>query len=178
MDDQGAGVSEVGHVAEVLEVVDQLDAGLVSALHGESKKATGTSGAYLSDTVEVFGALQASIGHEVHTRVLLQPGGDGLGVGHVLLHAQREGFNAHQSVVSSLGVHGHTKVTESDANAVEGEGKGAEVGELEAVVGGLRLGETGEFARGGAPVELAGVHDHTTGHSAVSGEVLGAGVHN
>ena len=169
VDDQTAGIPEIGHVAEVLEVVHQLDARVIASLHGKSEETTCASGAHVLDTGVVRGTLQASVGDEVHSGVFLQPFGDGLGVSTVLLHAQRQGFDTHQGVVSSLGIHGHSEITEADCNAMEGKSEGTKVAELKAVVGRLRLRETGELTRGGTPIKLTRVHNYTTCDSAVAG---------
>ena len=71
MNDQAARIAKVRHVAKDLEVVDQLDAGLIAALDRKGEQAARAFGTDFFDAVKVLAALQTSIGDIVDAGVVL-----------------------------------------------------------------------------------------------------------
>ena len=110
--------------------------------------------------------------------VAFQPTGDLLGVFAVTLHPQRQGLDPHQRVMRRLRVQRHAEVTQTNGDAVEGEGQRSKgLMELQAVIGGLRRGQGRELVAG-RPVKLARVDNHAAGDRTVAGQVFGHRMHH
>ena len=62
VEDQRAGVAEVGHMAEQIDRIDQPDAGVVAALELEGEQRPGPLGAHLAPAPVPGRALQPEIG--------------------------------------------------------------------------------------------------------------------
>ncbi|MPL71114.1 hypothetical protein SDC9_16885 [bioreactor metagenome] len=178
VDDQRARIAEVRDMAEELQIVDELDAGVIAALHRHGEERAGALRADLRDPVVPGRGRQAGPGDIVDARILLEPLGHGLGVRHVLFHAQAERLDPHQRVMRRLRVHRHAEVAQPDRDRVEGIGHRPErLVERQPVIGRLGGAERGELVRG-RPVELAGIDDRAAHHRAVAGEVFRRRMHH
>jgi hypothetical protein len=96
MDDERAGVADIGEMREQLHVRDQLDAGLVAALEAEGEHRTRALGQVLAREGVVAVARQSGIAHPGHLVVGAEPLRDRKRVVAVTLDAQRQRLDAGQ----------------------------------------------------------------------------------
>ena len=165
-------------MAEQLQPVDQLHAGVISALHRKGEQRTGALGTDLCHAGIVGRRRQPGIGHGIHARVFFQPGGNLARIGHVPLHPQRQRLDPHQRVMRPLRVHRHPQIAQPDRDGMEGKGHAAQsCMEIQPVIGGFGCGQAGELARG-RPVEFARIHHDAAGYRAVAGQVFRRRMHH
>ena len=176
VDDQTLHVGHVGQQGEDLQVVDEAEGRLLSALDLEGEDAGAAVGEVLlvQGVVGVVG--QAGVVHLGHLGVLGEVLHHLLGVLRVALQAEGQGLGALKEQEGGEGGDGRALVPQEDGPDVGDKGGGAGgVGEGHAVVAGVGGGDGGIFAAG-LPVELAGVHDHAAQGGAVAADELGCGV--
>ena len=177
MDDEALDVSHIGEQAEELEALGELLGRLGIALDLEGKDGRGTVGVIAG--VELLGAArgQARVVHALHLRVVVEKLDDLEGVLHVALDAQGERL---QTLEQQERVEWRQRCTLIAQKGRAGLGYvrrgSARVGEHDAVVGGVRLGQARETVGMRGPVELAGVDDHAAHDGAVSAHELGGRV--
>ena len=163
-------------MAEELDRIDELHAGVVAALECEGEQRPGAARIELLHPPVIGRRGQTGIGHLLHRRMRLQPGGDRLRILDMACHAQRQRLDAEHRVEGALRGHGHAEIAQADGNAVEGEGHRAEgLVELQAVIGRLGRAEAREAVTR-RPVEPPAVHHDPAGHGAVAGQVFGGGM--
>lgn len=155
MDDQRAGVADVGEVREEIDGLDDLHARLVAALDADGEDRAGALRQVFLRQRAILVRGQPGIGDPGNLRMAVEILGDLLRVLDVALHAERQGLAAEDGEVGVHRRHGRPEVAEPDGVAIDGVGEVAEgLGESEAVIGRLRLAERGETIVLG-PVEAA-----------------------
>ena len=182
MDDQRAGVANIGQVTHELRSLDALDGIAVAATHAEREQTgcprtsvKGSHQALYQIRLRMIG--QPRVVHPRHLRVLLQKLRNGQGIAAVPLHAQRQGLHALQDLPGTGGGEGGAIDPQHLHASAHGETKVAKgLVELHAMVAGGGLGHAGKFAV--VPGESAGLHHHAGEGRAVSSEVLGGRVHH
>ena len=93
------------------------------------------------------------------------------------LDAQGQGLGALQQQEGSERRQGGAGVAQQNGADAGHKGGSAEgLVEVQAVIGGIRLGQSRELARNGVPVELAAFDDHTAEGGAVAADELGGGL--
>ena len=178
VDDQALHVSDVGQQREDLQVVDELKGFLLAALDVEGEDGRTAVGEVLLVQGVVGMVGQAGMIDVGHLRVMVQELHDLLGVLVVAVQAQRQGLGALQQQPGVERADAGTGVTQDDGADVGNKGGGAgSVHEANAVIAGVRLGESRELAAG-LPVELAGIDDDAAQGGAVAADELGGGVNN
>lgn len=174
VDGEGLGVADVGQVADELEAVDDLGAGGGAALDTDGEDTAVPAGEVLGGRLVGGVRGQAGVGDPVDVLVLLEPLGEGEGVGGVTLGTERERLETEDELLRAEGVEGGAEVAEELDADTDRERNGAKgLPELEAVVTLGRLRELGEARRVLAPVELARVDDDTANGRAVAADPLG-----
>ena len=173
-----AGVGHVGHDANHLEIVHELDAFLAATLDTEGEHAAREPALelFLRKFV-VLVALEARIVYPGHLRVVLQELRTGESVFAVARHAQVKRFKANvqeERVLRSLDA---AEVAHELCCSLRDEGALAEslrVGK--AVVARVRFGEALELVVMGFPVKVSAIHDAATHGHRVTVHVLGGGM--
>ena len=177
VDDEALDVSHVGEQAEELEALGELLGRLCVALDLEGEDGRGAVG--IIAVVELLGAArgQARVVHALHLRVVVEELDDLEGVLHVALDAQGKRL---QTLEQQERVERRQRCTlvaqKGRAGLGDVRGRAARVGEHDAVVGGVRLGQAREAVGMRCPVELAGIHNHAAHDGAVSAHELGGRV--
>ena len=177
VDDERARVADVGQVRAQLDAADERLARLAAALAAEREHRARALRQVLLRQRVVGIVSQAGVADPAHARVLVQPLGDALGVGHVGVHAQRQRLHPLQD---QEGVERRQHAAEV-AQALDAQlGREAVLAEVvpvaEVAVGRHRLGHHREVAV--VPREAAGVDDRAADRGAVAAEVLGGRVHD
>ena len=90
VNNQRAGVADIGKVREQFDIGDQVHAGVVAALEPESEHRAGAERTIFLGEVVITVARQPRIADPRHFRMRRYPFGDRLRVLAVLLHAQRQ----------------------------------------------------------------------------------------
>ena len=185
MDRERLGVADVGEVAEQLEPLDKLAAGLKAALHAEADEPAEAAGQILLGERVGRAALQAGIVHPGHAVVALEELGDLERVGAAALHAEMqrlqtleheegvERADARADVAQELQPHLHDVGDVRPAGGSEGLKR---VPMADTVVTGVGLAQAGELAV--APVEVAAVHDHAADGGAMAANVFRSRMHD
>src|SRR6516164_620402 len=88
MQDQAAGVADIGEVREQVHALDQLDPGFVAAFDAESKDRTGTFWQVFSGELVERALLQPGIGDPGDARVVGKELGDTEGILDMAIHTQ------------------------------------------------------------------------------------------
>ena len=122
-------------------------------------------------------AFQAGVVYPGYVRAVLQPAGHGEGAAAVARHPQVQGLQAQVQVKGVLGALGAAQVPHQMGDGL-GDKRGFSklLGVGEAVVGGIRRGEAGEFVGVLFPGEVAAVHYGSAYAGAVSVNVFGGGM--
>ena len=165
VDNQRADITDVGDVGVQLQSVNELPRlGGVGILQVEGEYAAGAGKAQLVQGLVPRGARQASVVDLGDQRVVLEELSDGLGVFIVALDAQSQGVEALSQNPGVERSRGSASVAENASASTQCEGRGAQVGELQAVVSLVGLGEVredGAAVTSLSPVEVATVDDDT-----------------
>ena len=94
MNDQRAGVADIGQMREQFHIGHQLHAGVVAALETDGQhRAAALRRIFFGERV-IFVAGETRIAHPGHLRPLRQPFGNGERVVGMALHAQRQRLDA------------------------------------------------------------------------------------
>ena len=173
-----AGVGHVGHDANHLEAIHELDALFTATLDTEGENAAREPALeLLLSKFVVLVALEARVVDPGHLRVVLQELRAGESVFAVARHAQVKRFKTHvqeERVLRSLDA---AEVAHELCRSLRDEGSLAEslrVGKT--VVARVRFGEALELVVMGFPVEVAAIHDAATHGHGVTVHVLGGGM--
>ena len=176
MQDQRAGIADVGEMADDLDALDKRHAGLESTLQPEGEDRARAPGQIFLRQRPVGAGLQAGMGNPAHGGMLFKPLGHRQRIDDLALHAQREGLDSQQRQPGIEGCLAGAEVAQGHRMAVDGEGEVAETfGESQAVITRLRLRQAGELVVL-QPVELAGIDYHATHRRAVARQELGRGM--
>ncbi len=177
MDDQALHVSHVGQQAEQRQALGELLGRLGVALDLEGEDGRGAVGVVV--VVELLGAAgaQGGVVHALNLRVVLEELDHLEGVLHVALDAKRQGLQALEQQERVEGRQRRAQVAQQrGAGLGDVGGSPTHVGEHDAVVGGVGLGQAREAVGMGRPIELAGVDEHAAHDGAVAAHELGGGV--
>ena len=173
-----AGVGHVGHDANHLEAIHELDGLFTTALNAERKNAAReTSLELLLGEFIVLIAFEAGVVDPSHLRVVLEELGAGESVFAVARHAEVEGFKTDVQEERILRSLNGTEVAHELGGSLRDVGALAEslrVGE--AVVARIRFGEALETVVVCFPIEVAAIHDAAADCHSVAIHVLGRGV--
>ena len=177
VDDQRLGVGHVGQQGEQVQVVDEHASRVLATLDVEGEDGAGSVREVLLVQGVVRTALDGRVGDGLDFRHGLQVLDDLQRVLNVALDAQGQGLGALQQQESSERRQGGAGVAQQNgADAGHKGGSAESLVEVQAVVGGIRLGQSRELARNGVPVELAAFDDHTAEGGAVAADELGGGL--
>ena len=173
-----AGVGHVGHDADHLEAIHELDGLFTTALDAERKHAAREAALeLLLGEFVVLVAFEAGVVDPSHLRVVLEELGAGESVFAVTRHAEVQGFEAEVQEECILRRLDGTEVAHELGGSLRDEGALAEslrVGE--AVVARIRFGEALELVVMGFPVEVAAIDDAAAHSRSMAVHVLGGGV--
>ena len=173
-----AGIGHVGHDANHLEAIHELDGLFTTALNAERKNAAReTALELLLGEFIVLIAFEASVVDPSHLRVVLEELGASESVFAVTRHAEVERFETDVQEERILRSLDRTEVAHELGGSLRDVGTLAEslrVGE--AVVARIRFGEALELVVMGFPVEVAAIHNAAAHGSSMAVHVLGGGV--
>ena len=173
-----AGVGHVGHDADHLEAVHELDGLFTAALDAERKNAAREAALeLLLGEFIVLVAFEAGVVDPSHLRVVLQELRTGESVFAVARHAEVQGFKANVQEERILRSLNGAEIAHELGGSLRDVGALAEslrVGET--VVARVRFGETRELVVLGFPVKVTAVHDAATHSHRMAVHVLGGGV--
>src|SRR5271169_6479515 len=96
MQNQTAGVADIGEMREQAHALDQLDPGFVAALDAESEDRAGTFWQVFAGEVVKRALLQPSVGNPIDARMIDDDLGDPEGIPDLAVHAQMQGLDAGQ----------------------------------------------------------------------------------
>lgn len=178
MQHAAAGVGHVGHNADHLEVVHELDALFAASLDTERQDAAREPALeLLLGKFVVLVALEARVIDPGHLRMVLQELRAGESVLAVARHAQMKRFEANvqeERILRSLDA---AEVAHELGRSLRDEGALAECLRVgKAVVARVRFGEALELVVMGFPVEVSAIHDAATHGHRVTIHVLGGGM--
>ena len=178
MDHEALDVGDVGEQREELQVVDELPRGVLTALDLEGEDRGTAVGEVLLVEVVVGVVGETRVVDLLDVRVVHEVLDDLLGVLGVALEAKRQGLGALEQQERVEGRDAGALVAEEDrADVGHVRGGTAGVGEGDAVVGGVGLGDLRILARG-LPIEVTTVDDHAAKRGAVAADELRGGVDN
>ena len=173
-----AGVGHVGHDADHLEAIHELDGLFTTALDAEREDAAREAALeLLLGEFMVLVAFEAGVVDPSDLRVVLEELGAGESVFAVTRHAEMQGFETHVQEECVLRRLDGTEVAHELCSSLRDVGALAEslrVGE--AVVTRIRFGETLETVVVCFPVKVAAIHNATADCHGVAVHVLGGGM--
>ena len=176
-----AGVGHMGHDADHLEAVHELNGLFTAALDAEREHtARKTAIELLLGDIVVLVAFEAGVVHPGHLRVVLEELGAGESILAVTRHAEVKRFQTEVQEERILRRLNGTEVAHELGGSLRDEGALAESLRVsEAVVARIRFGEALELVVMGFPVEVATIHNAAAHRSSMAIHVLGGGVrHN
>ena len=173
-----AGVGHVGHDANHLEAIHELDGLFTTALNAERKNAAReTALELLLGEFIVLIAFEASVVDPSHLRVVLEELGAGESVFAVTRHAEVQGFEAEVQEECILRRLDGTEVAHELGSSLRDESALAESLRVsKTVVARIRFGETLETVVVCFPVKVAAIHNAAAHGSSMTIHVLGGGV--
>src|SRR3569832_3019765 len=135
MNDERAGVANVGQMREQFQPRYQVDASVITTLEAEGEYGARALRRVLAREVVVFVAAQASVVDACSGRMRRKTFGDRLGVFAVLLHSQRQRFDAGQDQERVERRDRRAEIAQAEHAAGDREGEVAErLLDLDAVV--------------------------------------------
>ena len=177
VDDERAGIADVGEVADHLESLDERRTCLPTTIHAEGEHGARSLREVAIGQRPVGRRLQPRVGHPSDRRMPLQEPGHRAGVGDVFLHSLGQGLEALEQQEGVEGRHRGPHVPELFGPQLRAERKLSEVlPEPQPVVTGVRFGHLREATA--PPVEPPGLHDHAADGRAVPADELGGRVHH
>ena len=173
-----AGVGHVGHDADHLEAIHELDGLFTTALDAERENAAReTAIELLLGEFIVLVAFEASVVNPSDLRVVLEELGAGESVFAVARHAEVQRFKTHVQEECVLRRLDRTEVAHELCGSLRDVGPLTESLRIgEAVVARIRFGEALETVVVCFPVEVAAIDNATTDGHSVAIHVLGRGV--
>ena len=179
---QAAHVADVDQVVEHLQRLDEFSSGGAAADQLEAHQ-TAVAAAEIG-----IGAALGLAFHEAgeddlgHRFVPGQVVGHLGGVGGMLAHAQRQGFQSLDELEGVVGAHGSAQVAQQRHPRLDDVGDGPQRLDRfrpdRAVVAGIGRVEHGEALGVGLPVEVAAIDDDAADRGAVAADVFGGGMHD
>ncbi|MFM1943842.1 MAG: hypothetical protein RI897_2824 [Verrucomicrobiota bacterium] len=180
MDDEAAGVTDIGDVGEEFDGVDEFFSGFEAALDTEADEAAEVVAEVAFGGGVAGVVFQAGVIDPGDLGVLFEPAGYFEGIAGVLLLAEWEGFESLEELERVEGAEGHAGVAQPLDAEFDDEGDISEAGEVaedvpefQAMVAGIGFGEFGELAI--AVVEFTAVDHDATDGGAVTADVFGGG---
>ncbi len=173
VDDQRAGVADIGEVGEQLDVRHHRDAGLVAAGETEGEDAAGALRRIALGEVVVAVAGKARIAHPVHLRMRRQILGNRQRIVAMALDAQRQRLDAGENQEGVEGRERRPEIAQAEHAGGDGEGEIAEgLAQHDALIFGARLRQE-RIAALAHPVEGAAIDDHAADGIAMAAKILG-----
>ena len=174
VDRQALGVADVRQVAEEFQALDEPAASFDPALDAEAEDRARALRQVLRGPRVVGVRGKAGVADPGDLRVRGEELGDALGVGHVPIHAQAQRLDALDRLPAIERRLAAAEVPQDLDPRLQDEGRRAQVGVHQPVVGRVRRGEVGEAAAG--PIEIAAVHDDPADGRAVAAQEFGGAV--
>ena len=172
MKNEAARVADIGEVREQPHILDEPDAGLVTALDPEGEDRACPLRQVFSCEIVIGATLEPGIGHPGDARMLREELRDFERILNMPVHPQRQRLDAGQGQKRVHRRQGRAEISEAHRARLCRKGEIAEIlVEFEAVIGRLRIGQGAE-AVAFRPIEAPRFDEHTAQGMPVAGQKL------